>query len=158
MEHQDVLKLPKAAVPLLEVLRQDPGQRWSAKGLARACDCSNNHAHKVLIMLKDKGAAQVVEKQQRVLGGTPTSLFSPTPYGLEANTEIVVKKRKKPGKQDNVPPAPKGQEKERTCLMGGGKFKSEWPGERICDNCKGTPEWKALGYSEHGPVDTSGGQ
>ncbi len=158
MEHQDVLKLPKAAVPLLDVLREDPGQRWSAKDLAQACDCSKNHAHKVLILLKDKGAAQIVEKQQRVLGGTPTSLFAPTPYGLEAATEVVVKKKKKPGKQDNTPPAPKGQEKKRTCLLGGHKFISEWPGERICKDCKTTDEWVGGGYSEHGPVDTSGGR
>ena len=32
--------------------------------------------------------------------------------------------------------------KMRDCLMCHGTFVSEWPGERICQNCKKSVEWR----------------
>jgi hypothetical protein len=33
------------------------------------------------------------------------------------------------------------EQKSRKCLMCQGDFKSAWPGERVCSNCKQTSAW-----------------
>ena len=39
---------------------------------------------------------------------------------------------------------PKGQPpQKRACLKCGGSFNSKGPGNRICNDCKGSPEWRS---------------
>lgn len=44
-------------------------------------------------------------------------------------------------------PAPERRYKPkvRKCLMCRSEFKSSWPGERVCRNCKGNEAWKSAG-------------
>lgn len=35
----------------------------------------------------------------------------------------------------------KYESKTRNCLMCRSEFKSSWPGERVCSNCKQTSAW-----------------
>jgi len=44
-------------------------------------------------------------------------------------------KNKKPQSDRNY------ETKVRKCLMCRGEFKSSWPGERVCSNCKQTSAW-----------------
>lgn len=62
---------------------------------------------------------------------------------LTGNPKRVIEVLKYSKKSEHSKPVSENQHKVRDCLKCRKKFDSEWPGERICKDCKSSAEWRA---------------